>query len=120
MLLMSGKKVLAIVLMSVLASSVLATAITVFSRSNNTTNGNNNQKEVTIGQLNTQINNDVDICLRSLPIGRADCDTQLIKITDQLCNRNIQQLDACHNGKIAQYYKIRDGSRAGKDLNSTK
>jgi hypothetical protein len=116
---MSGKKVLVIVLMAVLASSVLAGAISLSSRSN-TSNGNNNQKEVTLGQLNAQINNDVDICLRSLPAGRADCDTQLIKITDQLCNRNIQQLDACHNGKIAQYYKIRESSRDGKGLNSTK
>lgn len=116
---MSGKKILAIVFMAVLASSVLATAISVFSRIN-TTNGNNNQKQITLEQFNTQVNNDVDICMRSLPTGRADCDTQLIKITDQLCNRNIQQLDACHNGKIAQYYKIRDSSRDGKGLNSTK
>jgi hypothetical protein len=117
-LLMSGKKVLAIVFMAVLASSVLATAISVFSRIN-TTNGNNNQKEITIGQLNTQINNVVNFCLGSLPNGKAECDSQF-KIIDQVCNRNIPQLDVCHNGKIAQYYKIRDNSRAEKGLNSTK
>jgi hypothetical protein len=115
---MSGKKVLAIVFMAVLASSVLATAISVFSRSN-TTNGNNNQKEITIGQLNTQINNVINFCLGSLPNGKDECDSQF-KIIDQLCNRDIQQIDACHNGKIAQYYKIRDSSRAEKGLNSTK
>ena len=114
---MTGKKVLVIALMSVLASSVLVGAISLYNRSNS---ANNNEKVVTKQQLNSQLNNVVDVCLKSLPNGIKDCDTRLDGITKQLCDATNHELDACSNGKVGQYYKAREQVTSPKALNYTK
>jgi hypothetical protein len=101
----SGKRILVVVIMGILVSSVIAGAISYFNRSSTTTA----PTDQTL--LNSRINNVVDFCLKSLPMGTSACDSQLGPILEKICGEstNIQQsLDACHNGKVIQYYKIRN------------
>ncbi|MBV9178258.1 MAG: hypothetical protein JO327_13485 [Nitrososphaeraceae archaeon] len=101
----SGKRILVVVIMGILVSSVIAGAVSYFNRSSTTTA----PTDQTL--LNSRLNNVVDFCLKSLPTGTSACDSQLGPILDKICggeNKNIQQsLDACHNGKVIQYYKVR-------------
>jgi peptidoglycan hydrolase CwlO-like protein len=109
----SGKKILVIVIMVVLASSVVAGATSLFNRSNNS--------QVL---LNDRINNAVDSCLKSLPKGTPACDGQLGPALNKICseennnNNNNGQLDACHNGKVAQYYKVRNVEISKRSTNN--
>jgi len=102
----SGKRILVVVIMGILVSSVIAGAVSYFNRSSKTTAPTNQTL------LNSRINNVVDFCLNSLPMGTSACDSQLGPILEKICggeNKNIQQsLDACHNGKVIQYYKVRN------------
>jgi hypothetical protein len=91
--------------MDILVSSVVAGVVSYFNRSSTTTAPTNQTL------LNSRINNVVDFCLKSLPNGTSACDSQLGPILDKICgeNKNIQQsLDACHKGKVIQYYKVRN------------
>jgi hypothetical protein len=104
----SGKRILVMVIMGILISSVIASAVSYFNRST-TTSSSTSQ----ISVLNERINSAVDFCLKSLPKGTSACDSQLEPVINRICtvegNNNAQYLlDACHNGKVAQYYKIRN------------
>ncbi|MGB6530545.1 MAG: hypothetical protein WBF33_20765 [Candidatus Nitrosopolaris sp.] len=57
-------------------------------------------------QINARLNGIVDFCMKSLPVGIKPCDNQLKNIVTQICAR-IGELDACHDGKVDQYYKVR-------------
>jgi hypothetical protein len=57
---------------------------------------------------NERLNNVVDFCINSLPNGTAACDNQLVPVLNKLCNESQQTLDACQNGKVAQYQKVRN------------
>ncbi|MGB8023297.1 MAG: hypothetical protein WCF06_03155 [Nitrososphaeraceae archaeon] len=102
----SGKRILVIVIMGILVSSVVAGAVSYFNRSSITT-ANNNQT-----LLNARINNVVNFCLRSLPNGTAACDSQLGPVLTRICNNEQQPFTACHDGKVVQYYKIRNNEIA--------
>ena len=103
----SGKRILVIVIMGILVSSVVAGAVSYFNRSSITT-ANNNQT-----LLNARINNVVNFCLKSLPNGTAACDSQLGPVLTRICNNEQQQpFTACHDGKVVQYYKIRNNEIA--------
>src|SRR5438094_146707 len=109
-----SKKILVIIIMVVLVSSVVAGAASLFNRS-----GNND-----VSALNARINGAVDSCMQSLPAGSPTCDTQLGSVIDKICspqNNNEQQrsqIDARHDGKVVQYYQIRNAEIA-KTSNST-
>ena len=96
----STKKILVIVLMAVLASSVLAGASSLFS-------GRPSPSSIQQQDTNTQLNNVVDFCMKSLPNGIPECDSQLREIVNSVCNNNKDNLDACHDGKVDQYYRAR-------------
>jgi hypothetical protein len=104
----SGKRILVIIIMGILVSSVVAGAVSYFNRSSITT-ANNNQT-----LLNARINNVVNFCLKSLPNGTAACDSQLGPVLTRICNNEQQQqpFTACHDGKVVQYYKIRNNEIA--------
>jgi hypothetical protein len=102
----SGKRILVIVIMGILVSSVVAGAVSYFNRSSITT-ANNNQT-----LLNARINNVVSFCLKSLPNGTSVCDSQLGPVLTRICNNVQQPLTACHDGKVVQYYKIRNNEIA--------
>jgi hypothetical protein len=91
--------------MAVLASSIVAGAMSYFNRSSST--ANNNQI-----LLNERVNNIVDFCINSLPNGTTMCDSRLGPLLNKICNGENntaqQSLDACHDGKMAQYYKVRN------------
>jgi flagellar basal body-associated protein FliL len=99
-----SKKILVIIIMVALVSSVVAGAASLFNRS-----GNND-----VSALNARINEAVNSCMQSLPTGAPTCDTQLGSVIDKICNpqnnneQQLSQIDACHDGKVAQYYKIRN------------
>ena len=88
--------------MAVLASSVLAGASSLFSGRGSSPSSNTQQ-----GDTNTQLNNVVDFCMKSLPNGIPECDSQLREIVNSVCNNNKDNLDACHDGKVDQYYRAR-------------
>jgi hypothetical protein len=102
---LSGKRILVIIIMAVLVSSIVAGAMSYFNRSSST--ANNNQI-----LLNERVNNIVDFCINSLPNGTTMCDSRLGPLLNKICNGENntaqQSLDACHDGKIAQYYKVRN------------
>jgi|SRR5215475_3151964 len=105
----STKKILVIVLMAVLASSVIAGASTLF-------RGGSSPPTPQV-DINNRLNNVVDYCLMSLPNGIPECDNQLREIVTAVCsnNNNHNSLDACHDDKVNLYYKIRaNGSIEGK------
>jgi hypothetical protein len=98
----SSKKILVIVLMAVLASSVLAGTSSLFSGRRSPSPSNTQQVDI-----NTQLNNIVDFCMQSLPNGIPECDNQLRDLVNSLCNDNRENLDACNDGRVNQYYKVR-------------
>jgi flagellar basal body-associated protein FliL len=103
-----SKKILVIIIMVVLVSSVVAGAASLFNRSGNSD----------VSALNARINEAVNSCMQSLPTGAPTCDTQLASVIYKICspqNNNEQQrsqIDACHDGKVVQYYKIRNAEIA--------
>ena len=55
----------------------------------------------------------VNFCLKSLPKGYAACDSELSPAVSKICAEHIgQPIDACSDGKVAQYYKIRSSEMA--------
>lgn len=111
----SGKRIAVIVIMAILVSSVVAGAVSYFNRSSTTTT--NNQ-----ASLNARIDNVVDFCLKSLPLGTPPCDSQLGPVLNRICSgENAQQsLDACHDGKVTQYYKVRNNEIAKVNKSNSK
>jgi hypothetical protein len=105
---LSGKRILVIIIMGVLVSSIVAGAMSYFNRSSSTANNNNNNQIL----LNERVNNIVDFCINSLPNGTTTCDNRLGPLLNKICNgenNTVQQsLDACHDGKAPQYYKVRN------------
>jgi hypothetical protein len=103
---LSGKRILVIIIMGVLVSSIVAGAMSYFNRSSSTANNNNQIL------LNERVNNIVDFCINSLPNGTTTCDNRLGPLLNKICNGENntaqQSLDACHDGKAAQYYKFRN------------
>ena len=93
------KNILVVVLIIVLASSVAAGASTLFTGTPST--------RVEKQDINTQLNNVVDFCMRSLPAGIPECDSQLRDLVYNACKANNDNLDACRNGKVHQYYRTR-------------
>jgi hypothetical protein len=80
----------------------LATAISSYTRSTTTT------KEDQIRELNRKVNGIVDFCMNSLPNGIPECDNRLKVIMNEVCSTSINNnLDACHNGRVDQYYRVR-------------
>ena len=94
------KKTLVIVLMIVLVSSVVAGASTLFTGTPST--------RVDKQDINIQLNSIVDFCLKSLPRGTSECDTQLGEVVVSTCKANNNNLDACINDKVNQYYTMRN------------
>ena len=89
--------------MGVLLSSAVAGAISFYNRSPNITNDNNN-----IPLINARLNSVVNFCLKSLPKGYAACDSQLSPAVSKICAEHAgQPIDACRDGKVDQYYRIR-------------
>ena len=97
---MKAKKVIVIGLMAVLVLSVTLSAITFYSRQ---TPSNAIQS---MEGLNAAVNAAVKQCIDSLPAGTPDCDSQLKDSIANLCAKD-SSLDACHDGKVDQYYKAR-------------
>ena len=97
---MKAKKVIVIGLMAVLVLSVTLSAITFYSRQ---TPSNAIQSRE---GLNAAVNAAVKQCIDSLPSGTPDCDSQLKDSIANLCAKD-SSLDACHDGKVDQYYKAR-------------
>lgn len=101
---MKSKKILVIIIIVVLVSSVVAGSASLFNRSSNND----------VSALNARINSAVSSCMQSLPTGTPTCDTQLGSVIERICspqNTNEQQrsqIDACHDGKVLQYYQIRN------------
>jgi flagellar basal body-associated protein FliL len=99
-----SKKILVIILMVALVSSVAAGAASLFNRPSNND----------VLALNARINGAVNSCMQTLPAGTTTCDTQLGSLVDKICNpqstneQQRSQIDACHDGKVLQYYKIRN------------
>ena len=110
----SGKRILVIVIMGILVSSVVAGAVSYFNRSSITT-ANNNQT-----LLNARINNVVDFCLKSLPNGTSVCDSQLGPVLARICSNVQQPFTACHDGKVLEYYKIRNSEIAKRSAIANK
>ena len=100
--------------MVVLVSSVVAGSASLLNRS-----ANND-----VSALNARINSVVSSCMQTLPTGTVTCDTELGSVIEKICspqNTNEQQrsqIDACHDGKVLQYYKIRN-SEISKSANAT-
>jgi hypothetical protein len=93
------KKTLVIVLMIVLVSSVAAGASSLFTGTPST----NIEKQ----DVNIQLNRVIDFCLKSLPEGTPECDNQLGDVVVSTCKANNNNLDACMNDKVSQYYSMR-------------
>lgn len=96
------KKILVIVLMIVLVSSVAAGASTLFMGTPST--------RVEKQDINIQLNSVIDFCLKSLPEGTPECDNQLGEVVVSTCKANNNNLDACINGKVNNYYTMRNVS----------
>jgi hypothetical protein len=94
------KKILVIVLMIVLVSSVAAGATTLFTGTPST--------RVERQDINIQLNSVVDFCLKSLPEGTPECDNQLGEVIVSTCKANNNDLDACMNDRVNQYYTMRN------------
>jgi hypothetical protein len=113
----STKKVMVIGLMAVLGSSVLVGAISLYNRPSSTA------PPATIGvnqsELNARLNSILDFCLNSLPNGIQACDRQLKNLVTEVCAANNGRLDACHNGKVDQYYVARAAGVTKSPINKT-
>ena len=94
------KKTLVIVLMIVLVSSVAAGATTLFTGTPST--------RVDRQDINIQLNSVIDFCLKSLPEGTPECDNQLGEVVVSTCKANNNDLDACMNDRVNQYYTMRN------------
>jgi hypothetical protein len=94
------KKTLVIVLMIVLVSSVVAGASTLFTGTPST--------RVERQDINIQLNSVIDFCLKSLPEGTPECDNQLVEVVVSTCKANNNDLDACMNDRVNQYYTMRN------------
>lgn len=94
------KKTLVIVLMIVLVSSVVAGASTLFTGTPST--------RVEEQDINNQLNSVIDFCLKTLPEGRPECDNQLGEVVVSTCKAYNNNLDACINDKVNQYYTLRN------------
>ena len=90
-------------LMVVPGSSVLVGAVSLYNRSSSNAP---HMIEVNQSQINARLNIVLDFCMKSLPNGIQACDKQLKDVVTQVCANNVE-LDACHNGKVDQYYKAR-------------
>jgi len=101
---MSGKKVLVIIIMVVLISSVVAGTLSFLNRAPTSANNSNN------AFVNARLNQVVDFCLRSLPNGTSICDSELLPVVNKLCTQDGARgmIDACTDGRVQQYYKARD------------
>lgn len=99
-----AKRVIVIALIAVLGSSVVVGGISLYNRSSSS-NANNPSNNL-IG-LNGRLNNVVSFCMNSLPSGIKACDNELRSLVSRVCISTNGQLDACHNGLVDQYYKIR-------------
>ena len=112
----SSKKILVVVLMAVLGSSaVIAGASSLFSGRPSPSNTSNTQQ----GNTNTQLNNIVNFCMRSLPNGIPQCDSQLRELVNSVCYNHNDNLDACHDGKVNQYYTVRSAQSKINNTNTT-
>jgi hypothetical protein len=103
-------------LMAVLGSSVLVGAVSLYNRSSSsapTTIGVNQS------ELNARLNSILDFCLNSLPNGIQACDRQLKNLVTEVCAANNGRLDACHNGKVDQYYVARAAGVTKPPINKT-
>jgi hypothetical protein len=110
------KKAMVIGLMAVLGSSVLVGALSLYNRSSsNAPSTISNQSG-----LNIRLNTILDFCLRSLPNGIPACDKQLKDLVNQVCAANNGELDACHNGKVDQYYVVRAAEVSRSAINKTR
>lgn len=96
----ANKKILVIVLMIVLVSSVGAGASTLFTGTPST--------RVERQDINIQLNSVIDFCLQSLPEGTPECDNQLGEVVVSTCKANNNDLDACMNDRVNQYYAMRN------------
>jgi hypothetical protein len=109
-MIMSGKRILVIIIMAVLISSVVAGAISLFNRSSTSSTNDN-------ALINARLNEVVNFCVRSLPNGTSTCDNQLLPVVNKICEENNakQVIDACSDGKVVQYYKARniENSKSG-------
>ena len=101
---MHTKKVLVIGLMAVLLLSVLVSAISFYSRSSSPS------PSIRESQDNDRVNEIVDFCIRTLPNGTAACDNQLRDGVNKVCESN-NKLDACHDGRVDQYYRMRNQAK---------
>ena len=73
---------------------------------NRSPSANSNTNNIPL--INTRLNSVVNFCLKSLPKGYAACDRQLSPAVSKICAEHAgQPIDACSDGKVAQYYKIR-------------
>ena len=107
-----GNKLVVLILMGVLLSSAVAGAISFYNRAPSSNNNNNNNGN-NIPLINSRLNSVVNFCLKSLPKGYAACDGQLGPAVEKLCADHAgQPIDACSDGKVAQYYKVRSAEIA--------
>ena len=86
--------------MIVLVSSVGAGASTLFTGTPST--------RVERQDINIQLNSVIDFCLKSLPEGTPECDNQLGEVVVSTCKANNNELDACMNDRVNQYYAMRN------------
>ena len=93
------KKTLVVVLMIVLVSSVAVGASRLFTGTPST--------KIENQDINNQLNGIIDSCLKSLPEGTPECDNQLGDFVVSTCKANNNNLDACMNDKVNQYYSMR-------------
>lgn len=101
---MPAKKVLVIGLMAVLILSVLLSAISFYTRPSSPS------PSIKESQDNDRVNQIVDFCINSLPNGTLACDNQLRDGINKVCESN-NKLDACHDGRVGQYYMIRNQAK---------
>ena len=98
---MKAKKLVVIGLMGVLVLSVTLSALTFYARQPSPSSAIRSRE-----QLNSVINAAVKQCIDSLPAGNPDCDAHLKDTVANVCAQD-NGLDACHDGKVDQYYKAR-------------
>ena len=102
-----GNRLIVIILMGVFCI-IIAGAISFYNRAPSANTDNNN-----IPLINARLNSVVNFCLKSLPKGYADCDSELSPAVSKICAEHTgQPIDACSDGKVAQYYKIRSSEMA--------
>jgi hypothetical protein len=107
------KKVMVIGLMVVLGSSVLVGAVSLYNRSSNAPP---HMVGVNESEINARLKGVVGYCMNSLPNGIQACDKELKHVVIQWCS-NIAELDACHDGKVEQYYKARAAEASKSAVN---